>query len=241
MDQPKHTFALVGFAVLLIGAGCSGFPTDEQATAGANESLETISYPDGWSSESVDPTTAVQTHRQTLAGRQRQSRIEITDDEGANRTVIRSVDPNSHTASVRFLDSTFATDTETYYTTGTTYEYDHTTGTITTIQNTTWNSTTIGFQASNMIHRPLTNLEIEASDLTRTNGATVINYSVRGIEDTSRTPPNVASGYVIVSERGFITAFDITKSNTDYTRRFRYDLVELDATTVSEPVWLPSG
>jgi hypothetical protein len=238
MYYSTHPAALVGVAVLLVCAGCSGLPTDDGSGEPVDDSLSTITYPDGWSANGVDPSTALRTHRQTLTGQPRESRIEITDDDGDNRTVSRAVSPDSQTALIRFEDTTFSTDVETYYTARSVYEYDHTTDTIADTRNETWNSTTTGFQADNTILRPIRNLNITAQESVRIAGHPAVNYSVRGLADMSRTPPDNASGYIVVSEQGYITAFDIRKSNEDYIRRYSYDLTTGDSVSVSIPVWL---
>jgi hypothetical protein len=238
MVRTTQKLAFVSFAVLLVLAGCSGIPADDRTTADSNVSVETRSYPEGWSTDSVDPTVALGTHRQTLATLSRQSRVEITDADGYNRTVRRTVDTRSQTASVRFLDSSFGTDVESYYTADSTYEYDHTTDEVTTTRDTTWNTSDVGFQASNTIVRPLRNLDVVATESLRVAGDSAINYSVRGIADNSRTPPNAATGYIIVTERGYIAEFDITKSNDDFTRRTQYELSDVGTATVSRPSWV---
>jgi len=237
MINSTRAITLGCLTVLIILAGCSGLSGTQSADE-SNTSLETITYPEGWSADSVDAITAHSTHRETLSGQPRTSRIEITDDDG-NRTIIRAIDPNAQTGKLRFIESTFSTDTETYYTQTAVHEYDHTTGKLTTPQDASWNASDVGFQASNTIIRPLRNLNITATEATQTANATAITYTVEGLKDPSRSPPNNATGHIVVTETGSITAFDISKSNEDYTRRYRYDL-QTDSVTVTEPSWLPT-
>lgn len=107
MNNAHRKLGLLCF-VVVVGcagcAGCAGFAGNDPTGGKTGESVATVSFPAGWGADSVDPATALQTHRQSLAGRPRQSRVAITDDDG-NRTVIRAVDPDAQTASVRLLDS----------------------------------------------------------------------------------------------------------------------------------------
>ena len=224
--------------LLILLAGCSGLPVTQPA-AESNTPLETVTYPEGWSADSVDAITAHSTHREALSGQPRKSRIEITDDDG-NRTVIRAVDPNAETGKIRFVDSTLSIDTETYYTQAGIHEYDHTTGELTTPEEASWNASEVGFQASNTIIRPLRNLNITATEATQTANTTAINYTVKGLADASFSPPTNATGHIVVTETGSITAFDISKSNEDYTRRYRYNL-QTDSVKITEPSWLASS
>lgn len=237
MDHSTQKFTLVSFSILLVLAGCSGIQTNDPAATDSNASVETISYPEGWSSDSVDSTVALGTHRQTLSNLSRQSQIETTDADDYNRTVRRTVDTQSQTASVRFLDSSFETDIESYYTANSTYEYDHTTEEVTTIREASWNTSEVGFQASSTMIRPLRNIDIVANETLRVDGDLAIKYSVQGIKDDSRTPPNAAAGFIIVTERGYIAEFDITKSNDDFTRRTQYELSKVGTASISQPSW----
>lgn len=238
MNNAHRKLGLLCFVVVVGCAGCAGFAGNDPTGGKTGESVATVSFPTGWGADSVDPATALQTHRQSLAGRPRQSRVAITDDDG-NRTVIRAVDPDAQTASVRLLDSTLRTDTETYYTAEGSYEYDHTTATATQ-QNETWTPASVGFHASNTIQRPLRNLAIEAQTVTTVDGTPAITYTVKGIQSPNQTPPNAATGSVVVTKQGSVMAFTIRKSNDGYARRYHYRL-QTESAPVTKPSWVPAN
>jgi len=227
--------ALVAGVVLL--AGCSGLPLADQQTPTAQPTVENFSYPSGWSQTGItDLTVALGTHDKAMENVSRKSRLVVTDED-SNRTVVRTVDTDARTGSIRFIDTQFDDDVHTYYSAAGVFEYDRTTEELHRMPDENWTVAEIATTAG--LERPLRHLEVNATEVVTVEGTTAVRYTVIGIRNPDSVPANTATGHVTVAEEGFIAEYSITRGNDGFTRQTRYDLSALGNATVRRPAWMP--
>ncbi|WP_423999194.1 hypothetical protein ACOZ4I_10330 [Haloarcula salina] len=236
-DDFREALPALLLAVVVLSAGCSGLPATDRQTSTPKPTVENASYPSGWSQEGIsDVSVALQTHRATVNGTSRKSRMSVTADD-RNRTVVRTVDPDAGTASVQLIDTEFDTDVHVYYSAEGVFEYDRTTDELTRKPDQNW--TAVRVASHEGVRRPLSNLELNATEVVIVEGTTGVRYTVTGIRTPDSVPANTASGHVIVAEDGFIAEYDITRSNDEFTRQTRYDVSAFGNATVARPAWMP--
>ena len=228
--------SVVLLAVVLMLAGCAGFPSTDTQSA-PETTVEEFSYPSGWSQEGVtDLGTAVQTHRTAVENTSRRSRLTIADDD-SNRTIVRTLDTDAGTASVRFSDTLFGSDEHYYYNSAGVFEYDRTTGELSRNPGENWNPNRIA--SHERLRRPLLYLEMNATRTVTVEGTTAVRYTATGYRDPDSIPFDAATGHITVAEEGFIAEYNLTRENEGYSRQARYDLSEVKTATVTRPAWLP--
>ncbi|MFD1588441.1 hypothetical protein ACFR9U_15770 [Halorientalis brevis] len=210
-----------------------------QQTATQQPTVAEFSYPAGWSQAGItDFSAALETHDETVANVSRESRLVITDED-ANRTVVRTLDTEAGTGSLRFVDTRFNNDVHAYYSAAGVFEYDRTTGELRRSPDENWTAADVATVAG--LERPLRNLELTATDTVSVEGTTAVRYTVTGIQHPDSVPSNTATGHVTVAREGFIAAYNVTRGNEEFTRQTRYDLSALGTATVTRPTWMPDG
>lgn len=237
VDRPRRFLRVVLLAGVLLLAGCSGLLAADQQTPTPQSTVETFSYPSGWSQAGItDLTVAMRTHDAAVENVSRRNRLVITDDD-SNRTVVRAVDTDAGTGSLRFVDTQLGNDVHAYYSAAGVFEYDRTTGELRRMPDENWTTADVATAAG--LERPLRNLAVNATETVVVEGETAVRYTVTGIRNPDSVPANTASGYVTVAEAGYIAAYNITRGNDGYTRQTRFDLSALGTATVTRPAWLP--
>lgn len=229
----------VFLTVVVLLAGCSGLAVVDQQTATPQPTVAEFSYPSGWSQAGItDLSVALETHDETVENVSRESRLVVTDGD-SNRTVVRTIDTETGTGSIRFVDTQFNTDIHVYYSAKGVFEYDRTTGELRRMPDANWTAADVATMAG--LERPLRQLELNATDTVSVEGTTAVRYTVTGIQNPDSVPSNTATGHVIVAREGFIAAYNVTRGNEEFTRQTRYDLSALGNATVTRPTWMPDG
>ena len=235
---PRRLWSGVLVLTLLL-AGCSGLPATDGGAQTPTVSVENFSYPSGWSQDGIeDVSDAVATHRDAVTGVSRTTRA-VTLDGEYNRTIVRRVDADAGTASLRFVDTTFDNDVSVYYSDAGVFEYDLTTGELVTRANDAWEMNDVGTVEQETLSRPLDGVTLSASDTVLVEGTTAVEYTVTGLADPDRIPANEASGTVVVTREGYVASLNVTKSNEDYWREMTYSVTDVGSTDVERPDWAP--
>lgn len=235
---PRRLWTGVLVLTLLL-AGCSGLPATDGGTQTPTVSVENFSYPSGWSQDGIDDlSAAVATHRDAVTGVSRTARA-VTLDGDDNRTIVRRVDTEAGTASIRFVDTTFDNDVSAYYSDAGVFEYDLDAGELVTRANDSWEMEDVGTFESETLNRPLEGVTLSASDTVLVEGTTAVEYTVTGLADPDRIPADEASGTVVVTREGYVAALNVTKSNEDYWRRMTYSVTDVGSADVERPDWVP--
>lgn len=232
--SPLPAIALVS---CILVAGCAGVgPTDQQPPT-PEATVETVTYPSGWSQTGItNLSAALQTHAVTVRNTSRSSRL-VTTNGDRNRTIVRTYDADAGTAELRFVDTEFDTDIHVYYDDTGVYEYDHTTGDVEQRPDEEWTPASVATHEG--LRRPLAELELTATETVTVAGRTAVNYTVTGIRNPGAVPADAASGHIIVAETGVIAAYNITRGNDEFTRQTSYEVSEYGEATVSRPAWMP--
>ncbi|WP_243838033.1 hypothetical protein [Halobacterium sp. R2-5] len=178
----------------------------------------------------------MRTHDETLKNASRTSRL-VTTGGDSNRTMVRTVDTDAGTGSLRFIDTALGIDIHVYYSPEGVFEYNRITGELSRMPDENW--TTAGVATQPELDRPLRNLEMNATETVTVGGETAVRYTVTGIRDPDSVPSDTATGHVTVAEAGFIAEYDVTRGNDEFTRQTRYNLSALETATVTRPAWLP--
>lgn len=231
---------LAGVLVLaLLLAGCSGLTATDGGAQTPTVSVENFSYPSGWSQGGVDGLSeAVETHRDAVTDVSRTTRT-VTNDGENNRTVVRRVDTDAGTASLRFVDTTFGENVEVYYSNTGVFRYDLNAGDLVEISNESWKPSDVGTMERNTFTRPLDGVTLGASDTVIVEGTTAVVYTVTGVTDPDQIPADDASGRVVVTREGYIASLNVTKSNDDFWRRTTYSVTDFGTSSVERPDWVP--
>ncbi|CQH56230.1 uncharacterized protein HHUB_2353 [Halobacterium hubeiense] len=226
----------VALASLLVLAGCAGLAPAGQQASTPETTVKNFSYPPGWSQDGItDIGLPQQTHSDTVENVSRRTRF-VTSDDDATRTIVRTVDVEAGTVSVRSEATLFGT-TYAYYSPNGVFEYDPETEEVTLRPDENW--TTAGVADVERLDRPLLDLGLAATEIVTVEGVPAVRYNVTGIANRDFAPATGASGYVTVSETGYIAAYNVTRGNDGFTRRTTYDLSEFGNATVERPSWLP--
>ncbi|PHQ39654.1 hypothetical protein DJ69_05285 [Halorubrum persicum] len=229
----------VALVLVLLLAGCSGLPATDRQESASEPTVENFSYPSGWSQDGIaDLPVALETHEETVNNTSRRSRLSIIDED-SNRTTVRAVDTESGTASVRWSDTLFGSDVHSYYSAEGVFEYDRTTGELTRRLDENWTQDRVASHERLRLQRSLSELEANATETVTVEGTTAVRYNVTGIKDPLRVPAHNATGHVVVTERGYIAEFNITRGNDGFTRQTRHDVSEFGNATVTRPAWMP--
>lgn len=237
VHRSRGSIHAVLLAAILLLAGCSALPVTDQPTPTAQPTVENFSYPSGWSQTGItDLTAAMRAHDEAVENVSRKSRLVITNED-YNRTVVRTVDTDAHTAAVRFVDTEFGSDIHAYYSTEGVYEYDRTTGELNQSPDANWTQSRVASHEG--MRRPLSNLEVNATETITVEGTRFVRYTVTGIKKPNSVPANTATGHVTVAEEGYIAEYNITRGNEEFTRQTKYDVSEFGNTTVTRPAWMP--
>lgn len=239
VELTRTSRSAVFLSVFVLLTGCSGLAAVDQQTATPQPTVAEFSYPAGWSQAGIiDLSVAMETHDETVENVSRKSRLVITDED-SNRTVVRTIDTETGTASIRFVDKQFNSDIHVYYCAEGVFEYDLTSGELRRMPDANWTAADVATMAG--LERPLRHLELNATDTVSVEGTTAVRYTVTGIENPDSVPSNTATGHVIIAREGFIAAYNVTRGNKDFTRQTRYDLSDLGNATVTQPTWLADG
>lgn len=239
VNRLQDSLPAVTLAVVILLAGCAGVPTTGQQAPTPESTVETFSYPPGWSQEGItasNVSTALQTHSTTVKNTSRKSRL-VTISGGTNRTIVRTLDADAGTAEIRFVDTRFDTDSHTYYNANGVYKYDRITGELDLRPGEDWERDRVASHEG--LRRPLLSLEVNATEAVIVEGTTAVRYTVTGIRNPEFVPSNTATGHIIVAEEGYIAEFNITKGNNKFTRQTIYDVSEFGNATVPRPAWMP--
>lgn len=237
VDRLRGALPAIALTVVVLLAGCSGLPATGQQEPTPESTVESFSYPPGWSQGGItDVAVAVRTHDATVNDTSRRSRLSITGED-SNRTVVRTVDTDAGTASVRWIDTEFGGDIHAYYSAEGVFEYDRTTGELNRNPDEKWTQARVASHEG--IRRPLSRLEVNATETVIVEGTTAVRYNVTGITEPHRVPADNATGYVIVAEEGYIAEFDITRGNDGFSRQTTYEVSEFGNATVTRPEWMP--
>ena len=235
--QIRGPLPAITLALVVLLAGCSGLPVTDGQESTSEPTVETFSYPSGWSQDGIaDLSVALETHDATVTNTSRRTRLRIVHEDG-NRTTVRAVDPDSGTASVRWNDTLFGSDVHYYYSDEGVFEYDRTTGELT--RNLDGERAPDRLASYETFTRPLLELEVNATETVTVEGTTAVRYNVTGIRDTHRVPANNATGHVVVTEKGYIAEFNVRRGNDGFSRQTRYDVSEVGDATVTRPAWMP--
>lgn len=225
-------------AALLVLAGCAGLaPTGQQAST-PETTVENFSYPPGWSQDGITEIgLPEQTHDDVVRNVSRRARIVVSRDDGT-RTVVRTVDVEAGTASLRWNDTLLGNKFHTYYGPEGVFDYDLESGELVRPADQNWTMT--GFADIDRMGRPLSDLALEATDVVTVEETTAVRYNVTGIDDDPYVVPATnASGYITVTQTGYIASYDITRRNDDFTNHMEYRLSDFGNATVDRPSWLP--
>jgi hypothetical protein len=235
--RPRWSLSAVALVALLVVAGCSGLPTTDQQPSAPETTVENFSYPTGWSQDGITEIgLPKQTHSDTVENVSRRTRF-VTSDDDATRTVVRTVDVEAGTASLRWEDTLFGS-TYAYYSPDGVFEYDPETDEVTHQPDENW--TTARVAEVERLDRPLMDLGLDATEIVTVEGTPAVRYNVTGIDDDPyAVPATNASGYVTVTQTGYIAAYNITRGNDGFTRQTTYNLSEFGNATVDRPSWLP--
>ena len=235
-DPLRGPLPAIALVVLVLSAGCAGLPATERQS-GPDATVESFSYPSGWSQDGIaDLSVALQTHDETVRNTSRRSRMSTVDEDG-NRTIVRTLDADAGTASVRWFDAQFGGPMRIYFSDEGAFEYDPETEELTRNPGESWTPARVASHEG--LRRPLTALELDANETVFVEGKTAVRYDVTGIEDPGSVPANNATGHVVVTETGYLAAYDVTRGNDGFTRRTTYELTEFGNATVTRPAWLP--
>ena len=236
VNRPPRLFGAVLLAGIILLAGCSGLTATEQQPPTSQPTVENFSYPSGWSQEGMTNLLDVrQTHVESLANVSRTSRF-VHGSQNGNRTLVRTIDTDAGTGSVRFIDSRLHIDRHTYYNSEGVFEYDKNTRELSRMPGKNWTKAEV---ATQRIQRPLNELEMKPTETVTVEGVTAIRYTVTGIKDQDSVPPNIATGYVTVTEEGYIAEYNIMRGYDVFTHQTVYDLSAVGNATVTRPVWMP--
>lgn len=238
VDPLRGSLPAIALVVLVLSAGCSGLPATDGRASGPDSTVESFSYPSGWSQEGVtDLSVALRTHDETVRNTSRRSRMS-TVSEDTNRTIVRTLDADAGTASVRWFDAEFGGPRRYYFSDEGVFEYDPATEELTRNPDESWTMARVASHEDGLT-RSLRGLELDANETVSVEGTTAVRYDVTGIEDPGSVPANNATGYVVVTETGYIAAYDVTRGNDGFTRRTTYEVTEFGNATVTRPAWLP--
>lgn len=239
VEFPRTSRLAVLLTVVVLLAGCSGLPVVDQQTPTPQPTIAEFSYPAGWSQAGItDLSVALKTHDETVKNVSRESRLIITGEDW-NRTVVRTIDTEAGTGSIRFVDTQFNNDIHVYYSSEGVFEYNWTTGELSRMPDENWTAANVATVEG--LERPLRNLELNATDTVSVAGTTGIRYTVTGIQNPDSVPSNTATGHVTVAKEGFIAAYNVTRGNEEFTRQTHYNLSALGNATVTRPTWMPDG
>lgn len=237
VDRLRGSLPAITLTVVILVAGCSGSPATDQQSPAPESTVENFSYPSGWSQEGItDVSVALQTHDATVNNTSRKSRLVITDED-SNRTVVRTLDTDSGTASVRGSDTQFGSDIHYYYSAEGAFRYDRTTGELNRSPDEKWTPARVASHEG--LRRPLAELEVNATETVTVRGTTAATYDVTGIRSPDSVPADTATGHIIVTEEGLIAEYDITRENDGFTRRTIYEVSKFGNATVTRPAWMP--
>lgn len=223
--------------VIILSAGCSGLPATDQREPAPESTVGDFSYPPGWSQGGIaDLAVVLQTHDATVNNTSRRSRL-VTIGEDSNRTVVRTIDTDAGTASVRWIDTEFGGDIHSYYSAEGVFEYDRTTGELNRNPGESWTQSRVA--SHERLQRPLTGIEVTATETVTVEGTTAVRYNVTGIANPTQVPADNATGHVVVAEEGYVAAYNITRGNDGFSRQTIYDVSEFGNATVTRPAWMP--
>ena len=227
----------MALVALVLAAGCTALPVTDGQASGPESTVDDFSYPSGWSQDGIaDLSVALRTHDETLRNASRRSRM-VTVDGDANRTVVRTFDAGNDTVSIRWSDTEFGRTLRHYLSAEGVFAYDPATEELTRNPGENWTPAEAAFHDG--VRRPLTALELDATETVTVEGRTAVRYNVTGIEDSRSVPAHNATGHVVVTEAGYIAAYDVTRGNDDFSLRSAYEVTEFGNATVTRPAWLP--
>jgi hypothetical protein len=233
VDPLRGALPAVTLVVVLLLAGCSGLPATDRQESTPEPTVESFSYPSGWSQDGItDLSVALETHDATVNDTSRRSRLSITDGD-SNRTVVRTVDADAGTVSVRWTDTEFGGNVHAYYSAEGVFEYDRTTGELQRNPDENWTQARVG--SKERVERTLLELDVNATETGTVEGTTAVRYNVTGIEDPVSVPADNATGHVVVTEEGYIAEYDVTRGNDGFARQTRYEVSEFGTATVPRP------
>lgn len=227
----------MALVALVLSAGCTALPVTDGQASGPDATVESFSYPSGWSQDGIaDLSVALRTHDETLRNTSRRSRL-VRVDGDANRTVVRTFDAENDTVSIRWSDTEFGGTLRHYLSAEGVFVYDPATEELTRSPGENWTAAEVA--SHDGLRRPLTALALEANETVTVEGRTAVRYDVTGIEDSRSVPAHNATGHVVVTEAGYIAAYDVTRGNDDFSLRSAYEVTEFGNATVTRPAWLP--
>lgn len=227
----------MALVALVLSAGCTALPVTDGQAPGPDATVESFSYPSGWSQDGIaDLSAALRTHDETLRNTSRRSRMS-TVSEDTNRTIVRTLDADAGTASVQWFDAQLGGPMRIYFSDEGVFEYDPETEELTRTPGESWTPARVA--SHERLPRLLRALELDANETVFVEGKTAVRYDVTGIEDPRSVPANNATGYVVVTETGYIAAYDVTRGNDGFTSRTTYEVTEFGNATVTRPTWLP--
>lgn len=236
VDRFRGFLPVCTLVVVILLAGCAGSSATDQQEPTLETTVADFSYPSGWSQEGItDPFVAVQTHDAAVNNTSRKSRL-LTIDDHSNRTIVRTVDTDAGTASVRWIDMLFGGDIHHYYSAEGVFTYDRTAGELNRSPGENWTRSRVASHEG--LQRPLVELELNATDVVTVEGTTAVEYNVTDIRDPGSFQADNATGHVVVTETGYIAEYDITRRADGSSWQTVYDVSEFGNATVTRPAWM---
>ncbi|MFW5903603.1 MAG: DUF7537 family lipoprotein [Halolamina sp.] len=243
--------AIVAVAAMIVLAGCgagggggngtettTGTPAGQStATATPDPTVETVTYPEGLSGDGIENETRF---RETLleamtTGPGYAVRMDVTAGE-QTQTLRASTDPESERIRSQ-TDRNGELDYDIYYENGTQYirqaGEEDTYGTT----NATFRSAVEGLNGGQFLSTVLL-LDLEATDVSTTDGQTVVTYAIDGPRESSEGIAG-ADGTVRIDTDGRLVAFEYDLvSEQDQEVSVTWERTDVGEATVEEPDWL---
>lgn len=245
--------AVLAVAAMLLLAGCGGSggggetPVDGSPASGTPAStatptpemtLSTVTYPDGLSRDGFENATLfLSNHRDAMtSGPSYAVRMDVTAGQ-ETQTLRASTDPESERIRSQ-TDRNGELDYDIYYADGTQYVRQVTdSGGRYGTTNATFRSAAEGLNGGQFL-TTIVLLDLEATDVTRQNGETVIAYDILGPRSSAEGIAQ-ASGTVQITTDGQIVAmeYDLVSSD-DRAVSVTWERTAVGETTVENPDWI---
>lgn len=240
----RYVPVLIAALILLAGCGAGGngttttAPTESTPTPTPEPTLDSIDYPSGLSQAGYEnDSRALTTFREALSsGPAYTVRMDVQSGS-TTQTLVARTDPDAERISAR-TERDGSLRYELYYANGTQSirnaerdpeQYGST--------NATFEGAVVGFNGGKFF-TSVSLLDLNATEVTREDGRTVIVYNVTGARSSASDVAS-ASGTVRVTTGGQVVAFEYTVVSTQDQRiHVEWTRTKVGSTTVRSPEWL---